>query len=64
MQTMMEQMPQPNSSRTISSMPAATKPDTHVMMPDSVDLPLPRTFREEISIPASINGRDLSNGRL
>jgi hypothetical protein len=38
--------------------------DFHVVMPDSVDMPLPRAPREEMRIPASINGRDLSTGRL
>ncbi len=38
--------------------------DLHVVMPDSVDMPLPRAPREEICVPASINGRDLSTGRL
>jgi hypothetical protein len=36
----------------------------HVVMPDSVDMPLPRAPREEMRVPASINGRDLSTGRL
>lgn len=36
----------------------------HVVSPDSVSLPFPRMPRDEISVPASINGRDLSTGRL
>lgn len=36
----------------------------HVVVPEHVELPLPRAPREEISVPASINGRDLSTGRL
>ncbi len=35
-----------------------------VVVPDAVVLPLPKTPRDEISVPASINGRDLSTGRL
>lgn len=35
-----------------------------VVVPDAVVLPLPKAPREEISVPASINGRDLSTGRL
>jgi hypothetical protein len=38
--------------------------ELQVRVPDAVVLPLPRTAREEISVPASINGRDLSTGRL
>ncbi len=45
-----------------------TKSEQHgeaqVLLPEIVELPLPRPPQEEISIPASINGRDLSNGRL
>ena len=35
-----------------------------VVVPDAVELPLPKRPYEEISVPASINGRDLSSGRL
>jgi hypothetical protein len=38
--------------------------DLTVIVPQSVELPLPREARQEISVPASINGRDLSTGRL
>ena len=38
--------------------------DVQVMVPEAVELPLPKTPWEEISVPASINGRDLSSGRL
>ncbi len=45
--------------------PAERAPDAfHVVMPDSVEMPLPRAPREEMRVPASINGRDLSTGRL
>lgn len=36
----------------------------HVVSPDSVSLPFPRLPRDEICVPASISGRDLSTGRL
>jgi hypothetical protein len=35
-----------------------------VIVPDAVVLPLSKAPRDEISVPASINGRDLSTGRL
>lgn len=35
-----------------------------VIVPQAVMLPLPKTMRDEISVPASINGRDLCTGRL
>ncbi|CDN49487.1 hypothetical protein [Neorhizobium galegae] len=38
--------------------------ELQVVVPDAVLLPLPKSPREEISVPASINGRDLSTGRL
>ncbi len=38
--------------------------DVQVMVPEAVQLPLPKAPWEEISVPASINGRDLSSGRL
>ena len=37
--------------------------DAHVMVPADVNIPLPRDTMEQIAIPASINGRDLSRGR-
>lgn len=43
---------------------AARPKDIQVAVPDAVWLPLPKTQRDEISVPASINGRDLSTGRL
>ncbi|WP_137136881.1 hypothetical protein [Rhizobium sp. FKY42] len=42
----------------------ADQPPLHVVSPESVSLPFPRSPRDEISVPASINGRDLSTGRL
>lgn len=38
--------------------------ELRVVVPGAVILPLPKSPREEISVPASINGRDLSTGRL
>ncbi|MBW6421919.1 hypothetical protein KX729_10730 [Rhizobium sp. XQZ8] len=44
---------------------AVSRPqELQVVVPDAVVLPLPKAPREEISVPASINGRDLSTGRL
>jgi hypothetical protein len=37
--------------------------DAQVLSPDEVDLPLPRETVEQIAVPASINGRDLSQGQ-
>ena len=42
---------------------AAIADDTHVVIPESVDIPLPRETAEQIAVPASINGRDLSQGQ-
>jgi hypothetical protein len=51
--------------KSISPPPHSPHPqDLHVVVPESVELPLPRGPKEEISVPASINGRDLSTGRL
>lgn len=44
--------------------PGDRSPHMHVVSPDSVTLPFPRSPRDEICVPASINGRDLSTGRL
>ena len=41
-----------------------SNPHMRVVSPDNVTLPFPRLPRDEISVPASINGRDLSTGRL
>jgi hypothetical protein len=38
--------------------------ELQVVVPEAVILPLPKSPRDEISVPASINGRDLSTGRL
>jgi hypothetical protein len=43
---------------------AAQQQEFQVVVPGAVILPLPKSPREEISVPASINGRDLSTGRL
>ena len=37
--------------------------DAHVLIPEEVDIPLPRETVEQIAVPASINGRDLSQGQ-
>ena len=33
-----------------------------ILIPEEVDLPLPKRTIEEVAVPASINGRDLSRG--
>lgn len=50
--------------------PAATSPtktalpdDAIVLSPEEVDIALPRKTSEQICVPASINGRDLSQGQ-
>jgi hypothetical protein len=40
-----------------------TADGTRVLVPERVDLQLPRETSEEIVVPASINGRDLSVGK-
>ena len=37
--------------------------DARVMVPAEVNISLPRDTMEQIAIPASINGRDLSRGQ-
>lgn len=34
-----------------------------VLVPEEVDIPLPKQPIEEVTVPASINGRDLSRGQ-
>jgi hypothetical protein len=34
-----------------------------ILAPEEVDIPLPKATIEEVAIPASINGRDLSRGQ-
>lgn len=41
----------------------ATGVEPHVLTPEAVDIPLPRLTSEQIAVPASINGRDLSEGQ-
>ena len=41
---------------------AAAPDDAQVLIPEEVDIPLPRETVEQICVPASINGRDLSRG--
>lgn len=53
-----------SSRRQQPTFQAARPEDIQVIVPDAVVLPLPKTQRDEISVPASINGRDLSTGRL
>jgi hypothetical protein len=37
--------------------------EAQVVVPEAVDVPLPKTPDQQIAVPASINGRDLSDGR-
>lgn len=37
--------------------------EVQVVVPEEVDIPLPRETVEQIAVPASINGRDLSRGQ-
>ncbi|MBX9457298.1 MAG: hypothetical protein KL863_15430 [Rhizobium sp.] len=52
-----------------SAQPAGTvqknvaTPEPHILAPEAVDMPLPRQTAEQIVVPASINGRDLSEGQ-
>ena len=46
-----------------SSHPAAAPEGAQVMAPETVDVPLPKTTPEQIAVPASVNGRDLSQGQ-
>ena len=39
------------------------RPEPQVMVPQVVDLALPKTTHQEIAVPASINGRSLADGR-
>ncbi|MGV3552718.1 hypothetical protein [Rhizobium sp.] len=48
---------------TLPTQNAAIPEDAHVVSPDTVDLALPRDTVEQICVPASINGRDLSQGQ-
>ncbi len=52
------------SRREQPTFQAARPEEIQVVVPGAVVLPLPKTQRDEISVPASINGRDLSTGRL
>jgi hypothetical protein len=37
--------------------------DAQVVVPEAVDVPLPKPPGQQIAVPASINGRDLSEGK-
>lgn len=50
--------------RPRAAQPGSGEAEMHVVVPEKVGLPLPRTPQEEMAVPASINGRDLSSGRL
>jgi len=42
---------------------AASRDEVQVVVPKVVDIPLPKGSGQQISVPASINGRDLSDGK-
>jgi hypothetical protein len=42
---------------------AARRDDVQVVVPLAVDIPLPKGSGQQICVPASINGRDLADGR-
>ena len=50
-----------NDTACAISDPAAD--GVHVVVPEDVNIPLPRDTADQIAVPASINGRDLSQGR-
>lgn len=37
--------------------------EAQVVVPEAVDVPLPKPPGQQLAVPASINGRDLSEGR-
>lgn len=37
--------------------------EAQILVPEEVDIPFPRETIEQIAVPASINGRDLSQGQ-
>jgi hypothetical protein len=41
----------------------AVAEEAHVVVPEAVDIPLPKPPGQQMAVPASINGRDLSDGR-
>jgi hypothetical protein len=56
----------PIDATTPSNRPAqqaATPENAQILSPEEVDIPLPRETVEQIAVPASINGRDLSQGQ-
>ena len=50
-----------SSRRPVQAAPVPE--DAQVLIPEEVDIPLPRETVEQIAVPASINGRDLSEGQ-
>jgi hypothetical protein len=37
--------------------------EAQVVVPEAVDVPLPKPAGQQMAVPASINGRDLSEGK-
>ena len=45
-------------------LPLGGAPEHHtILVPEEVDIPLPKQPIEQVTVPASINGRDLSRGQ-
>lgn len=54
------------SALPATSVPEArttTREKVHVLVPEDVTIARPKGTMEQICVPASINGRDLSSGR-
>jgi hypothetical protein len=49
--------------RPISRRQGRNRPELQVMVPQIVDLALPKTTVQEVAVPASVNGRSLADGR-
>jgi hypothetical protein len=55
--------PKPAKRNFRQKLKRADAADAQVVVPDAVDIPLPKPTDQQISVPASINGRDLTDGR-
>jgi len=55
--------PTPQKRNFRRKLKPADATDAQVAVPGAVDLPLPKPLGQQIAVPASINGRDLSDGR-
>lgn len=55
--------PRPTNAGTQEARRRRNSAEAQVIVPQQVDLPLPTPPSEEIKVPASVDGRSLSNGR-